>query len=149
MKKIRMAVLCPSEIAFRRFMPALSKIDNIEYIGMIKIPEINLEIPIINEWSYDNLKISPNRFTGSLYTNDLIIAGHNYKKHFGPIKQLEPNDTIYFIDVYDKYYEYEIIEIEILNKNDIDKLMEYECDLTLFTCTNGGKDRHIIRCNKK
>ena len=34
MKKIRMAVLCPSEIAFRRFMPALSKIDNIEYIGI-------------------------------------------------------------------------------------------------------------------
>lgn len=51
--------------------------------------------------------------------------------------------------IYDKYYEYEIIEIEILNKNDIDKLLEYGCDLTLFTCTNGGKDRHVIRCNKK
>lgn len=34
MKKTRIAVLCPSEIAFRRFMPALQKIDEIEYIGI-------------------------------------------------------------------------------------------------------------------
>ena len=124
-------------------------IDDIEYIGMIKIPQLNLELSIINEWSYDNLKLSPNRFTGSIYTNDLIIAGHNYKKHFAPIRQLKVGETIYFVDINNKYYEYEIIEIEILNKNDIDKLMEYKCDLTLFTCTNGGKDRHTIRCNRK
>ena len=35
MKKIRLGVLCPSEIAFRRFMPALKKVsDRVEYIGV-------------------------------------------------------------------------------------------------------------------
>lgn len=34
MKKIKIAVLCPSEIAFRRFMPALQKISEIEYVGI-------------------------------------------------------------------------------------------------------------------
>jgi len=33
-KKIRMAVICPSEIAYRRFMPALVQMDEIEYIGI-------------------------------------------------------------------------------------------------------------------
>lgn len=32
--KIRIAVICPSEIAFRKFMPALLKIDDIEYVGV-------------------------------------------------------------------------------------------------------------------
>ncbi len=34
MNKIKIGVLCPSEIAFRRFMPALKKLDNFEYIGL-------------------------------------------------------------------------------------------------------------------
>ncbi len=34
MDKIRIGVLCPSEIAFRRFMPALKKTERFEYIGL-------------------------------------------------------------------------------------------------------------------
>lgn len=34
MSKIRIGVLCPSEIAFRRFMPALRKTDSFEFIGI-------------------------------------------------------------------------------------------------------------------
>lgn len=34
MQQVKIGVLCPSEIAFRRFMPAVKKIDQIEYIGI-------------------------------------------------------------------------------------------------------------------
>lgn len=34
MSKVRMGIICPSEIAFRRFMPAISKCDEAEYIGV-------------------------------------------------------------------------------------------------------------------
>lgn len=34
MKKIKIGVLCPSEIAFRRFMPALKKCIQFEYVGL-------------------------------------------------------------------------------------------------------------------
>ena len=34
MKKIKIAVLCPSEIAFRRFMPAIKKVESAEYVGI-------------------------------------------------------------------------------------------------------------------
>lgn len=43
MKKIRIGVLCPSEIAFRRFMPALKKSDGFEYVGIAAATE--------DEWS--------------------------------------------------------------------------------------------------
>lgn len=34
MEKIKIGVLCPSEIAFRRFMPALMKCENFEFVGI-------------------------------------------------------------------------------------------------------------------
>lgn len=39
MSKIRIGVLCPSEIAFRRFMPALKQLDGFEYIGLAAATE--------------------------------------------------------------------------------------------------------------
>ncbi len=39
MNKIRIGVLCPSEIAFRRFMPALKQLENFEYIGLAAATE--------------------------------------------------------------------------------------------------------------
>lgn len=39
MSKIRIGVLCPSEIAFRRFMPALKQLDDFEYIGIATATE--------------------------------------------------------------------------------------------------------------
>lgn len=34
MEKIKIGIICPSEIAFRRFMPAVQLCDNIEYVGV-------------------------------------------------------------------------------------------------------------------
>ena len=34
MSKVRIGIICPSEIAFRRFMPAIQKLDCAEYIGV-------------------------------------------------------------------------------------------------------------------
>lgn len=39
MSKIRIGVLCPSEIAFRRFMPALKTLDGFDYIGLAAATE--------------------------------------------------------------------------------------------------------------
>ena len=39
MRKIRIGVLCPSEIAFRRFMPALKLVEQFEYIGLAAATE--------------------------------------------------------------------------------------------------------------
>lgn len=61
MKKIKIGVLCPSEIAFRRFMPALMLIDNVEFIGIAHASE--------EEW-FGN--ISPN--------NNLEVLKGDYVK---------------------------------------------------------------------
>ena len=69
-------------------MPA-ETINGYDYIGVLEIPALNLTLPIMADWDYDRLKIAPCRQFGSVETNDLVIAGHNYKTHFGYLDQLQ------------------------------------------------------------
>ena len=52
------------------------EVDGQEYIGVLKIPVLSLELPIISEWSYPSLRIAPCRYVGSAYLNNMVIAAH-------------------------------------------------------------------------
>lgn len=64
-------------------------VDGYECIGYLSIPDLDLNLPILSEWDYDRLDVAPCRQFGSVDTNDLVIAGHNYENHFGRLKLLE------------------------------------------------------------
>ncbi len=119
------------------------------YIGKLFIPALSLEIPVIESWSDLRLKISPCRYNGSVYRNDMIIAGHNYQRHFGGLKELALGEKIIFRDMTDSEFIYKVQSLEILQPYDTNKLQEGEWDLTLFTCTFGGRKRIAVRCVKE
>ena len=54
-----------------------AEVDGNPYIGIIYIPELNLTLPVMENWSDAGLKTAPCRYQGNVYTDDLIIAGHN------------------------------------------------------------------------
>lgn len=125
------------------------EIDGDEYIGILTIPSLALELPIMADWSYPKLKIAPCRFAGSMWTDDLIICGHNYSRHFGNLKYLEQGNTVTFTDVDGNVFNYVVTETDILKPTDVEVLMSQESgewDLTLVTCTVGGKTRVTVRC---
>lgn len=128
------------------------QIDDSIYIGVISIPELGIELPVMNEWGYPNLKISPCRYKGSYLDNDMIIAAHNYRSHFGRIGELNSGSEIIFTDVSGKVWTYEVNNIENIVGTDIEA-MDFgaaECwDLTLFTCTLSGQSRVTIRASLK
>lgn len=123
----------------------VENIDGIDYIGVLRIPTLELELPIISEWSYQKLKIAPCRYSGSAYQDDLIIAAHNYNSHFGNLKNLREGDTAIFTDMDGNVFTYEMVELEILQPTDIEGMESGEWDLTLFTCTIGGSSRVTAR----
>ena len=123
----------------------VENIDGIDYIGVLRIPTLELELPIISEWSYQKLKIAPCRYSGSAYQDDLIIAAHNYNSHFGNLKNLREGDTATFTDMDGNVFTYEMVELEILQPTDIEGMESGEWDLTLFTCTIGGSSRVTAR----
>ena len=125
-------------------------VDGHVYTGIIKVPSQNLELPIIKEWNYDNLEIAPCRFTGSYKSKDLVIAGHNYKRHFSKLKNLQKGDEIIFVAANGKDYIYRVSLVEVLEPKQVEYLInkekENEWDLSLFTCTKSGAGRYVVRC---
>lgn len=122
-------------------------INNIEYIGYLEIPVLNLYLPITNGYTYETLKKTPALYYGNIM-DKFIICGHNYKYHFGKLNQLNQKDKIIFIDVNNNKYEYEVELIEVLKGNEVEEMIETTFDLTLYTCTKDSKNRITIRCNR-
>lgn len=128
-----------------REMPVI-RIDGYEYIGVLDVPSLSLSLPIMSSWDDTRLKISPCRYKGSAYQGNLIIAGHNYKSHFRSLKTFTGGETVIFTDADGNRFTYEVVEAEILDGSDVERMESGEWDLTLFTCTYGGKTRYTLRC---
>lgn len=131
---------------------AVLELDGEIYLGMIIIPDLGIELPVISEWSYPNLKIAPCRYKGSYLENNMIIAAHNYRSHFGRIGELYSGSEIVFTDISGKNYIYEVNNIENISGTDIDAMdfgSAESWDLTLFTCTLSGQSRVTVRANLK
>lgn len=124
-------------------------VDGVDYIGVIAVPSLSLELPVASEWSYERLKISPCRYSGSVYSGDMVLCAHNYSSHFGQIKTLKPGDAVVFTDVDGNVYNYEVAELETLQPAAVDEMKSGEWDLTLFTCTIGGQTRVTVRCDRE
>ena len=144
-------VVIPDYVLFpEKEMPVI-KVDNYNYIGILEMPGLELTLPVLaGEWSYEKLKIAPCAYSGSIYQNNMVIAAHNYWSHFSQIKNLKVGDAVIFTDCDDNVFEYTVGWVDILQKYDTDKMKDAEdWDLTLFTCTYGGKERYTVRCIKE
>ena len=134
------------------FGEKMISIDGNEYIGWISIPSISLELPVMAQWSEEGLKTAPGRYAGSLAEDNLVIAGHNYRRHFSPIKWLDPGTEVLFTDAEERVRYYEIEETEELLPDQVDAMItKTEKDtwnLTLFTCTTSGQARCAVRCRR-
>lgn len=125
-------------------------IDGYDYIGYLSIPSIGLALPVMQQWSYPGLKIAPGRYSGSLYTDDLVIAGHNYARHFSPLTHLTVGTEVLFVDMNDNTWHYAVSDTEVLQPTQIEEMAvktpDSNWDLTLFTCTTTGQARYALRC---
>lgn len=125
------------------------EIDGYAYIGYLSIPAVNLELPVMSEWDYARLKIAPCRYTGSTKTDNLVICAHNFDRHFGPVRNLKPDDYVFFTDMDGIVWKYKVVAVDILAPTEVEDMTAGDYDLTLFTCTYGGKTRVTVRCEKE
>ena len=45
---------------------SMVEIDGHYYVGYVSLPTLDLELPVMSEWSYPNMKIAPCRYWGSV-----------------------------------------------------------------------------------
>lgn len=123
-----------------------AEVDGRSYVGTLAIPALGLELPVLDEWNYPNLRVAPCRYTGTAYKENLVIAAHNYASHFGNLKNLNQGDEVIFMDMDGNVFTYRVAEVEILQPTDIEEMISTDYPLTLFTCTIGGQTRVTVRC---
>lgn len=127
-------------------------IDGYDYIGYLKIPSLDLKLPVMAAWSYEGLRIAPGRFSGATFTGDLVICGHNYSRHFGEIRWLEQGANVQFLDMDGVTWKYKVDTIETLEPTQVEdmttKTANDTWDMTLFTCNTGGQTRCAVRCTQ-
>lgn len=124
------------------------EIDGYDYIGYLSIPELDLNLPVMAEWDYTRLNLAPCRQFGSTKTNDLVIAGHNYKKHFGNLSKLIVGDLVIFTDVNGDEITYEVVASKMLEPTQVEEVQNSGYDLVLYTCTYSGQKRTTVFCNR-
>lgn len=128
-------------------MPTV-EIDEYQYIGEVSIPSLDLELPVMETWDYNRMKISPCRYSGTAYLKNLVICAHNYVSHFGRLKNLTAGDTVAFTDIDGNVFHYTVSQMETLSSTAVEEMNSGSWDLTLFTCTIGGQARVTVRCTQ-
>lgn len=118
-------------------------------VGYLSIPRLKLELPVLAECTDANLKISPCLFTGTTMEDDLTIAGHNYRRHFGPIRRLKPGNDVIFVDMDGNVIHYQVAAVDAVSPTAAEEVTSGQFDLALITCTYGGKTRLVIYCDRQ
>lgn len=131
------------------------EIDGYTVLGIIRIPTIGLEYPILNETTNTSMKKSITKFWGPGLNEigNLSLAGHNNKDGtmFGKVKRLKIGDIIEIEDLYKNTVKYEIFDMYVIEPNDVSCVESVEADtreVTLITCTNGNKNRLITKARE-
>ena len=125
---------------------ATIKVDGYDCIGILSVPVLELELPVLTEWSYAKLKQAPCHYYGSYYEADFVIAAHNYQAHFGRLSELHSGDIVIFTDVHGVDHYYEVVLLETLIPTATEEMITSGFDLSLYTCTPGGASRVTVRC---
>mgnify|MGYP006053308989 CR=1 FL=1 len=99
--------------------------------------------------AYEKLDIAPCRQFGSIQTDDLVIAGHNYRRHFKYLYKLEAGDSVYLTNAAGTVIEYVVAKNRTLKATEVDTVQNSEYDLVLYTCTYTGTERVAVFCERK
>ena len=130
---------------------SLIEFEGFKVIGLIKIPAIDLEYPILEQTTDEAMKVSISKYWGgdiNSYGN-VSLAGHNNKitlTMFGKNKKLKNGDSIFLTDLTGTTIEYKIYDTFITDPDDVSILRTTDKsvrEVTLITCTNGRANRLI------
>lgn len=125
----------------------VKEIDGIPYVGTLEIPSLDITTGVIDTLTMPYLKISTCRYVGSVYKNDMVIAGHDYRNCFGKLSDLNIGDAVRFTDNDGNIFDYQVVEIEQLQPVQVEEMITNDdWDLTLFSCLYSGLSRIAVRC---
>ena len=118
-----------------------------EVIGVVGLPDLGLSLPVLADYTQDLLAVAPCRYTDdlALEPGQLVVAGHNYRTHFGRLGELSPGSRITWQNLDGVTYTYTVTEVTEIDAGDREALEQGDWDLTLFTCDVTRTRRILVR----
>lgn len=121
-------------------------------VGVINIPKIGVNYPILAETSESLLKVAPCKFWGPEpnEVGNFCIVGHNYrnKKFFSKVINLVVGDKIEITDLSGRTLTYQVYDKYTVDPEDVkctSQLTNGKKEVTLITCTNDSKQRVVVK----
>ena len=110
-------------------------------IGILNIPSLNIEYPILSSTSDQTLKVSLTKYWGGNpnEVGNLCVSGHNYKnsKFFGKLQNIKNGDIIQITDLNGQTLDYKVYDTKIVDPSDTSctsQLTNGNIEITLITC---------------
>lgn len=133
--------------------------DGVEYTteAVLKISKIGIEYPVLSTTSPELLYVSINKYhPKDLKPNEIgnyCIVGHYYEngKMFGKLHKLKNGDTAELTDLSGRTITYQVYDKYVVEPTDTRCTSQKTAinmgkrELTLITCTNGGKQRLVVK----
>ena len=128
--------------------------DGVKYTteAILKIPKINIEYPVLSATSDALLFVSLNKYWGPEpnEVGNYCIVGHYYEngKMFGKLHKLKNGDKAELTDLSGNTLTYQVYNKYVVEPTDTSctsQLTNGRRELTLITCTNGGKQRLVVK----
>ena len=139
-----------------------TEINGYKIIGIISIPKINIKYPILEvenstpEDAKGPMKYGIIKYWGKGINDygNLSLAGHNKYNGtmFGKLKNLSLGDIVELTNLNKITMRYKINDIIKTTPNDISILQTKDNsirELTLITCTNGNKERLVVKAKEQ
>jgi len=139
-----------------------TEINGYKIIGIISIPKINIKYPILEvenptpEDAKEPMKYGIIKYWGKGINDygNLSLAGHNKYNGtmFGKLKNLSLGDIVELTNLNKTTMRYKINDIIKTTPNDISILQTKDNsirELTLITCTNGNKERLVVKAKEQ
>ena len=126
-------------------MPAL-QLDGRDIIALIAIPSLDTELPLAAGWEEKDLISLPQRFSGSVYDNSLVIGGYDRKGQLECLKRLDIGDGISVTDMTGAVFSYTVSDIERKGSAENAIPSDSDYDLTLFVRDSETMEYIVVRC---
>lgn len=125
-------------------------------IGIIEIPDIGIRYPVMEGTAASVLNAGIGHISetaGIGEVGNCVLCGHNgsrYGTFFTPLNQIETGDEVTIIDKNGQTHIYEVTETAVVDPYDNSiKAQGEEKELTLFTCSQKGTMRFVVKCRYK
>lgn len=123
-----------------------------DIVGIINIPSVEINYPILSESTDSLLKVSVCKFMGPEPNSigNLCIAGHNFTNNraFSKLNKVKVDDIIEITDLSGRTIQYKVYDNFIVAPTDLSCTSQRtngKREITLITCTNGNKQRRIVK----